>query len=172
MSNPRTQTVLQDARVQSILMRFWSCYDDASDHNAFQNWSESYCNTGCSVMDLHVNHRSGGDTWYSGLLTSCREGNMSMTDCQFLHGLPTFECGPWLVRQEKPMSGNSQCASFKQKTKALRLLTPEKWFERVGKLECQECREQRTRRYRVLPMLKSASSREDAPAGTDPGALR
>ena len=98
MWNPRSQIALEDARVQSILIRFWSCFDDAHDHNALQKWSETNCQTHCWVMDLQVNHRSGGDIWYNDLLTSCREGNMSMMDWQFLHGLPTMECGSWLVR--------------------------------------------------------------------------
>ena len=99
MPNPKSQSSLEHANVQNTLMRFWSCYDDANDVNALQQWQE----TNCKVMDLQVNHRSGEDVWYSDMLTSCREGNMSMTDWQFLHGLPTEECGSWLTQQEKSM---------------------------------------------------------------------
>ena len=98
MSNPKSQAALEEARVQNILMKFWCCYDDANDESAVQVWAESFCHTGSRVMDLNVNHRSGDDVWYSDLLTSCREGNMFMSDWQFLHGLPTFECGSWLTK--------------------------------------------------------------------------
>ena len=90
-------------------------------------------------MDLNVNHRSGGDVWYSDLLSSCREGNMSLSDWQFLHGLPTNECGSWLVRQNTSLCGNPQCTQFKEKTKAARLESPERWYDEAQKYECQVC---------------------------------
>ena len=172
MSNPRAQTLLEDARVQSVLMRFWSCFDDAHDYNALQKWSEPFCKTDCRVMDLQVNHRSGSDAWYSDLLKSCREGNMSITDWQFLHGLPTMECGSWLVKQKKSMCGNSLCASFKKSTRALRLEAPESWFEKMTQHECQLCVQERKRRHRVLPSLSEVSPDEIAQEGTNPGAAQ
>jgi hypothetical protein len=139
MSNPRSQTALEIASVQRTLDRFWSCFDDAHDFDALQVWSELSCATGCRVMDLNVNHRSGGDVWYSDLLSSCREGNMSLSDWQFLHGLPTNECGSWLVRQKISLCGNPQCTEFKEKTKAARRESPERWFDEAQKYECQVC---------------------------------
>ena len=105
-------------------------------------------------MDLNVNHRSGADIWYSDLLRSCREGNLAMSDWQFLHGLPTNECGSWLARQSKSLCGNDQCARFKEKSKAARLESSEKWLEAVMHFECQVCVRERIRRHRVLPALQ------------------
>ena len=166
MSNPRSQSALENARVQTTLNRFWCCFDDANDYDALQVWSESFCRTGCRILDLDVNHRSGGDIWYSDLLTSCREGNMSVSDWQYLHGLPTNECGSWLVRQNKSMCGNPQCSKFKESTKAARLEGTEKWFEKAALYECQSCVQERKRRHRVLPSLKEVDSEDPAEAKT------
>ena len=119
MSNPRSQAALENARVQALLSRFWCCFDDVNDHDALQTWTEDFCKTGCRIMDLNVNHRSGGDIWYSDVLASCREGNMSVCDWQYLHGLPTNECGSWLVRQNRSLCGNHHCAKFKEIQKQL-----------------------------------------------------
>ena len=124
-------------------------------------WSELSCATGCRVMDLNVNHRSGGDVWYSDLLSSCREGNMSLSDWQFLHGLPTNECGSWLVRQKISLCGNPQCIQFKEKTKAARLESPERWFDEAQKYECQVCVLERKRRHRVLPALQEGDEEDN-----------
>ena len=88
MSNPRSQTVLENARVANMMSRVWSCADDDLP-GSLQRWSETYCATGCKVMDLEVNHRSGGDRWFSDCLKSCREGNLDDDDWRFFHGLPT-----------------------------------------------------------------------------------
>ena len=171
MPDPRSQTALDNARVQSILVRFWSCYDDAHDQNALQTWTEACCRTNCKVMDLSVNHRSGGDIWYSDLLTSCREGNLSMSDWQFLHGLPTSECGSWLTRQKLSMCGSAQCKDFTKKTELLRLESPEKWWAEVDQFECSICVRERKRRYRVLPSPSDASSTADAGAAHEVNSL-
>ena len=112
-------------------------------------------------MDLNVNHRSGSDVWYSDLLSSCREGNMSLSDWQFLHGLPTNECGSWLVRQKISLCGNPQCTQFKEKTKAARRESPERWFDEALKYECQVCVLERKRRHRVLPALPEGDEQDD-----------
>ena len=123
-------------------------------------------------MGLHVNHRSGGDTWYSDVLASCREGNMSVCDWQYLHGLPTNECGSWLVRQNRSMCGNHHCANFKQSTKAARLEEPAKWFEEAREHECQFCVQERQRRHRVLPALKELESEDHSEAKTASSAVQ
>ena len=123
-------------------------------------------------MDLNVNHRSGSDIWYSGLLTSCRQGDMSLTDWQFLHGLPTNECGSWLVRQELSLCGNPECRRFKEKTKELRLETPERWFEEARKFECEKCVVERQRRHRVMPALEGDAVEDNAATNEDPNAVQ
>ena len=94
MSNPKSQSALFNASVQNTLVLFWCFHDDVNDVTALQKWEEN----NCRVLDLQLNHRSGGDVWYSDMLTSCREGNLTLTDWQFLHGLPTEKCGSWLTR--------------------------------------------------------------------------
>ena len=116
-------------------------------------------------MDLNVNHRSGGDIWYSDVLTSCREGDMSLSDWHFLHGLPTAECGSWLVRQGKSSCGNHQCGKFKEKSKAARLGAHDRWLEEAKKYECQVCVLERRRRHRVLPVLKDTDLGDDTADG-------
>ena len=111
-----------------------------------------------------MNHRSGGDVWYSDMLTSCREGNMSMTDWQFLHGLPTEECGSWLAQQEKSMCGKAACSHFAETTKTIRFEGLEEWKKKVFKFECEICAGERKRRHRVLPML---SEKTDAHSSDD-----
>ena len=69
MSNPKSQSALSNASVQNTLERFWCCHDDVNDVTALQKWEEN----NCRVLDLQLNHRSGGDAWYNDLLTSCRD---------------------------------------------------------------------------------------------------
>ena len=85
---------------------------------SLQRWSEA-CGPSAEgrVMDLQVNHRSGGDAWFSDLLDSCCEGNMDDEDWRFLHGLPTYHCGSWLPRRKKALCEQPGCASFKNRTK-------------------------------------------------------
>ena len=172
MSNPRSQPALENARVQSTLSRFWPCFDDANDYDALQVWAEHFCETGCRVMDLNVNHRSGSDIWYSDLLTSCRQGDMSLSDWQFLHGLPTNECGSWLVRQKISLCGNRQCAKFKERSRAARLGTPERWFDEAKTYECQVRVDERKRRHRVLPALNTSDLEDDTAVNTVSGAAQ
>ena len=123
-------------------------------------------------MDLNVNHRSGGDIWYSDVLASCREGNMSVSDWQYLHGLPTNECGSWLVRQSRSLCGDHHCAKFKERTEAARLEGAGKWFEEARQHECQFCVQERQRRHRVLPALKELDSEDHFEARTASSASR
>ena len=95
-----------------------------------------------------------------------------MMDWQFLHGLPTMECGSWLVRQRKSMCGKPLCATFKTITEALRLEAHETWFEQITQYECQLCMQERKRRHRVLPSLNDASAVDDVQAQTNPGAAQ
>ena len=82
-------------------------------------------------MDLQVNHRSGGDTWFSDFLDSCREGDMDDEDWRFLHGLPTFHCGSWLPRLKKSLCQQPGCTRFKDRMRKLRLCSASSWMEEV-----------------------------------------
>ena len=91
---------------------------------------------------------------------------MSVCDWQYLHGLPTNECGSWLVRQNRSMCGNHHCAKFKERTKAARLEEAAKWFEEAKQHECQYCVQERQRRHRVLPALKELESEDHSESKT------
>ena len=90
MSNPFQEKVLESARLNYIMSMFW----DKDCMYSVQRWEHD----NCRVLDLTVSKRikhSGDYVWFSELLTSCREGNMTQNQYNFLHGIPTEVSGCW-----------------------------------------------------------------------------
>ena len=114
MGNPYCESALENESVQNIMSRIWHCADEAENPNAIQLWTEVPGKSPCRVLDFQVNQRSGSDTWFADLLTSCREGNMNDEDYRFLHGLPTLHCGSWLSRKINLLAENHTVLCFKR----------------------------------------------------------
>ena len=83
----------------------------------------------------------------------------------FQHGLPTRNPGTWLPQLSQPWCGNATCALLasdiwppllERAATALRGQRRENWLRRV-QMECEACKQERRRRYCVLP-----ASGEDA----------
>ena len=101
---------------------------------------------------------------------------MDDEDWRLLHGLPTYHCGSWLPRQKKSLCEQPGCASFKNRTKKLRLGSAAAWKKEVrrqgSEYECEVCVQERARRRRVLP-AEGEDTREGAEAeATDIAALK
>ena len=91
MSNPTKQP--EDPYVDRTLSTFWHA-GEGSLHDGNYNqqaWggrlNDAYCRP--RISEHSVNIRSGEDEWLPTVLNECREGNLSESNCNFLHGLPT-----------------------------------------------------------------------------------
>ena len=104
-----------------------------------------------------MNHRSGGDRWYSAVIDSCRRGCLDLDDWRFLHGAPTTCCGSWLTASKTSICGDEKCADFSRATAKVRDLSAKEWQQRVGErnapFECVVCQEHRRQRCRVYQPL-------------------
>ena len=154
MGNPYSEVAKNNESVGNIMKRIWHCYDEIEDPNALQLWNEDCCRVSCRVMDFTINQRSGGDMWYSDLLASCREGNMTEDDYRFLHGLPTVQCGSWLSRQNTSQCGNEMCQAFGTNTAKLRRESASVWLNTIhssaNQYECMQCKKERKRRRNMI----------------------
>ena len=104
-----------------------------------------------------MNHRSGGDRWYSAVIDSCRRGCLDLDDWRFLHGASTTCCGSWLTASKTSICGDEKCADFSRATAKVRDLSAKEWQQRVGErnapFECVVCQEHRRQRCRVYQPL-------------------
>jgi hypothetical protein len=81
MSNPHNGKVLECAQANFVMSMFWF----KNHWGALQPWKDNE-----RVLHLNENKRSGKDVWFSHLLDDCREGKMTESDYNFLHGFPTM----------------------------------------------------------------------------------
>ena len=141
MSNPFGSKVLESGDANDVMSMFWR----AGLRQSLQPWSHS----GQRVLHLSVNKRSGEDTWYSSVLDACRLGDLSDTQYCFLHGFPTNECGSSGTCRQ--FTGH--CENFPSWVKEMAKEPAASWrtsWEKVKSRECEECRQERARRQRVL----------------------
>ena len=91
------------------------------------------------------------DPWYVRFLQECRVGNLSEEMYNFLMGLPTEHCGSWRPGeddQEVVECGNAECAALPKRWQDIALKGGT--WEEAQSLECQVCKDERTRRNRLI----------------------
>ena len=54
------------------------------------------------------------DPWFTGFLTQCRNGNLSMEDYFFIHGSPTDSVGSMIPGADMPACGDAKCADLQK----------------------------------------------------------
>ena len=137
MSNPHSAKVCQSAKASSIMEMFWR----QNEATALRPWPD-----GKRVLHLTRNERSGADTWFSQVLNSCREGSLSETEYNFLHGYPTeAKVESWYARRDDKKWRHREELCKYEKYHIL-----EHWKEWPGAYECEDCWSERKRRARAL----------------------
>ena len=118
------------------------------------------------------------DEWYNNVLTQCRVGDLSKADYSYFHGLPT------LTSPTRFRGGTAcACAVHVEEDLVIGQFRPD-WkehflrgcqdmasFLRSEEAECEQCREERKRRHRVLTDLTSLDPALHRPPFTGAPAL-
>jgi len=137
MSDPYALKVQGSAKANDIMRMFWRPKHESS----LRAWPD-----GKRVLHLTRNERSGADTWFSELLNSCREGSLTETDYNFLHGYPTeSKVDSWYVRRRDHTWRHREELCKYEKYHIL-----DHWKEWPGAYECEDCWRERKRRARAL----------------------
>ena len=137
MSDPYAEKVKGSAKANDIMRMFWKPRHESS----LRTWPD-----GKRVLHLTRNERSGADTWFSQLLNSCREGCLTETDYNFLHGYPTeTKVDSWYVRRDDKTWRHVEELCKYEKYHLL-----DHWKEWPGAYECEDCWRERKRRARAL----------------------
>ena len=137
-------TVLQNAKASSIMSMFWK----NTGIETLGSWQD-----GKRILHLSRNERSGADAWFAQVLNTCREGNLSEDDYNFLHGFPTEAgiCFWYAQRKNELWSHDEQHCHYRPYP----ILT--QWNARQANNECEHCWLERKRRARVLHLQSHAA---------------
>ena len=118
------------------------------------------------------------DEWYNNVLTQCRVGDLPKANCSYFHGLPALTsptrlrggtaCACAVHVEEDPVIGQFR-PDWKEHF--LRGCQDMASFLRSEEAECEQCREERKRRHRVLTDLTSLDPALHRPPFTGAPAL-
>ena len=134
MSSPFAQKAMENAKARQIMNMFW----DPGISFSLQEWSNK-----SRMMHLDVNERSGQDVWFSEILDHCREGALTEDDYNFLHGYPTKKPVEFWYHQRAVNGGHHTLPLCKYEPYCIH----QYWQQWPGEFECQNCWQERKRRY-------------------------
>ena len=148
MSNPFSVVSQESAKAKFVMAMFW----DEGVSWSLQPWTNN-----SRMLHLDSNERSGADKWFAKVLVTCREGNMSEDDYNFLHGYPTAaSIDSWYHRNDDPQwTHDSQACQYNP------YCIRQHWQhwspERARNFECLDCWQERKRRARVIDVSNDAA---------------
>lgn len=148
MSNPFSTKAMENAKARTIMSMFW----DSKISFSLQPWQDKE-----RILHLSVNQRSGADKWFSSVLDECREGALSESNYNFLHGYPTsMPITFWFAKRE---INNGEHTVPKCQYTPYHIL--DHWHQWPQQNECYDCWLERKRRARVLFVdTRSAQAQE------------
>ena len=138
MSNPYGEKVLGSANTSYIMNMFWRCTDGPSLLPG---------SDGKRMLHLTRNERRGADQWFSRFLNTCRKGDLSENDYNFLHGSPTeAKVDFWYAHRDNAQWSHDDQGCRYEKYDILKCW--DHWDKSVK--ECEHCWRERQQRARLL----------------------